>query len=77
MTTDELISVLRDRYDNANRREVALAIHLFGIEYAAELDGQPINTIAEAGTGHRSYGTEIRKGMRLAKYVQMRAPSTK
>lgn len=72
MTEQELISQLKARYETANDREAVLAIHLFGIAFADELSGQQINTIAEAATGHRSYGSEIRKGMRLAPYVSLK-----
>lgn len=77
MTTDDLIMTLRQRYETADSREVVLTIHLFGIEFARQLDGQPVNTIAEAATGHKSYGSEIRKGIRLAKHVRLLSPSDK
>ena len=77
MTTDQLTKLLKQRYETADSREVVLAIHLFGIEFYAELDGQPINAIAEDATGHKSYGSEIRKGMRLAKHVRLLSPSDK
>ena len=69
-STEELASILRDRYTSAEPREAVTMIHLFGIEYADVLDGHSINDLAELGTGHRSYGTEIRKGMRLSRYVE-------
>jgi hypothetical protein len=72
MQVSELAEVLRERYEQAEKREVVLAIHLFGIEFASELGGHSINDIAEIGTGHRSYGTEIRKGIRLARYVDLK-----
>ena len=70
-TSEHLTDVLRQRYERAKRREVVLAIHLFGIEFADELAGHPVNEIAENATGHRSYGAEIRKGMRLAPHVSL------
>ena len=73
MTTDQLAEVLKERYSKAQKREVVTAIHLFGIEYAAELEGHSANEVAEIGTGKRSYGTEIRKGMRLSKHVNLRS----
>jgi hypothetical protein len=66
--TDEL----KRRYQSADKREVVTAIHLFGIEFAAELEGHSIREIAEAATGHRSYDAEIRKGMRLARHVALK-----
>ncbi len=72
MGEEQLADALRQRYEKAEKREVVLAIHLFGIEYAGQLVGHSINDIAELGTGHRSYGTEIRKGMRLAAHVELK-----
>ncbi|MCI5086848.1 MAG: hypothetical protein MRY67_13095 [Rhodovulum sp.] len=72
MMKEDLAQKLKERYSSAGKGETALAIHLFGIEFADELAGQPINEIAELGTGHVSYGTEIRKGMRLARYVMLK-----
>ncbi|KIC19387.1 HTH-like domain-containing protein [Leisingera sp. ANG-DT] len=73
MTTDQLAEILKDRYLNAEQREMVTAIHLFGIEFAAELQGHSANDVAELGTGKRSYGTEVRKGMRLSKFVQIKS----
>lgn len=72
MTFEALTDELKRRYENAKKRAVALAIHLFGIEFANAIDGHPLNALAEAATGHSSYGTEIRKGMRLSKYVMLK-----
>ncbi len=72
MTVEQLIATLKDRYETADKRELALAIDLFGIEFCEHLAGQPVTLIAEAATGHKSYATEIRKGMRLAKYVALK-----
>jgi hypothetical protein len=71
-TTDALIAELKKRYDTAGKREVVTAIPLFGVAFADDLDGQPISEIAERVIGHRSFGSEIRKGMRLAKYVSVK-----
>ena len=72
MTEDEAVRKLREMYENAPSRERKTSIHLFGIKYAQILEGMPINKIAEQATGHESYGTEIRNGIRLSKYVQLR-----
>ncbi|WP_374424198.1 hypothetical protein [Paracoccus sp. (in: a-proteobacteria)] len=73
MTFEQLTKELRARYDTADKREVVLAIHLFGIQFADALEGHSINAVAEAATGHGSYGTEIRKGMRLSKHVVLKS----
>lgn len=72
MTADELARRLRDDYARAGKGDKVVAIHLFGIRNADALEGHSAHEIAErAGIG-RSFGTEIRKGMRLAEYVQLK-----
>lgn len=72
MTADELARQLRDDYGRAPKGDKVVAIHLFGIRNAAALEGHSAQDIAErAGIG-RSFGTEIRKGMRLADYVRLK-----
>ncbi|MGB7316756.1 MAG: hypothetical protein WBC85_02215 [Planktotalea sp.] len=73
MTQSDLIAILAEHYSSEPSRGKALEIHLFGIEFADELLGQEVNLIAESATGKASYGTEIRKGMKLAKYVTLKA----
>ena len=72
MTTDEAIRILRVMYDGAPWREQVAHIHLFGIKYADELEGLNFHDIAEQATHKRSYGSEIYKGRRLAKYVTLK-----
>jgi len=72
MSFDALVAELKSRYEGADESEVVLSIHVFGIAFAEQLDGHSVNDLAEQATGHRSYGAEIRKGMRLAKYVVLK-----
>ena len=72
MTEDEAITVLRDMYSNARYGEKTTQIHLFGIKYAKALNNMDLKTIAQRATGHVSYQTEMHKGMKLAKYVEVR-----
>ncbi len=72
MSEERLVAELKRRYETADKKEVVTAIHLFGIAFAKDLVGHSINRIAEAATGHGSYGSEIRKGMRLAPHVSLR-----
>ena len=54
------------------------AAHLFGIDYAVDLDHLPKRTLedlAEAAGLDRSIGAEIRKGVKLAPYVSVRPTS--
>ena len=56
---------------SAGQGNKVVAIHLFGIKHASILDGADLHALAErAGIG-RSFGTELRKGVRLAEYVQI------
>lgn len=60
-------------YDNAPPDDSTTMIRLFGIIYADELNdcGVPMTEIAKNTVGH-SYHAEISKGIRLAKYVQLK-----
>ena len=72
MRTSNLAEILRNRYHNAADKEVVLSIHIFGIEFASQLQSQSINEICVGANVPTSYGTEIRKGMRLAQYVELK-----
>ena len=72
MTTETLASILRDMYKGASLDEQTETIHLFGIIYARELDkkGISVNEVVEKSGIKPSYHIEVRKGMRLSKYVE-------
>lgn len=44
-------------------------MHLFGLRYADAIGDMSPNELAERAGIKRSYGTEIRKGIKLSKYV--------
>lgn len=72
MRTENLVRELRDACARAPSGDKVVTIHLFGIRHASELDGLNLQELAErAGIG-KSFGTEIRKGVRLAEFVQLR-----
>lgn len=73
MTIDEAAKILSQMYrQGAATKEKAVQIHLFGIKYADELEGMSLPEVtARAGISEK-YKTEIRKGMNLARYVQLR-----
>ena len=74
MTLKELGDMLCDMYQNAPHGDKVAMIHLFGVKYAEDikaLDGS-CKDIAKAAGIDDSYGTEISKGVRLAKYVKER-----
>lgn len=72
MTTDEAAHILREMHLKAPTGEKTTHIHLFGIKYAQELKGLRLTDIAERATGRKSHEVEIKTGMNLAKYVQLK-----
>lgn len=72
MIIDTAAKLLADLYRSALEGEQVLSIHLFGIKYAAEIDGMPVHDLAALAGIPKSYGTEIRKGVKLAKYVVLK-----
>lgn len=75
MAADELSEKLWHRYATVRKQEVTLAIHSFGIGCSEASAPHPINAIAGAGTGRASYGTEVRKRMRLSKHAMLKPSS--
>jgi hypothetical protein len=71
MKTADLTANLKRMSDQARHGGQVTAIHLFGIKYARELEGQPLKEIAILATSRESYYAEIRKGMNLAKHVSL------
>ena len=72
MTLKELGDKLNSMYNNAPKGDSVAMIHLFGIKYANEilLNRFSKKDIANAARIPESYGTEISKGVKLAKYVR-------
>ncbi len=72
MTLKELGEKLNEMYNNAPNGDSVAMIHLFGIKYANEIlqSGFSKKDIANAARIPESYGTEISKGVKLAKYVK-------
>ncbi len=75
MTLVQLGERLNDMYFNCENREASAMIHLFGIKYAKEIEssGEPRKAIALASGIPESYGSEISKGVKLAKYVSLKS----
>ena len=72
MTVGEAADILKGMYGNAPYREQMTGIFLFGIKYADDLAGLSLKAVvAEAGMPP-TYYTEIRRGIKLAKYVQIK-----
>ncbi|MET3972309.1 MULTISPECIES: HTH-like domain-containing protein [Bradyrhizobium] len=72
MIVQELADQLRQDYDTAEEGKKVIAIHLFGIRWASQLEGISCKEVAIRAGIHESYGTEIRKGVNLAEYVSIR-----
>ena len=69
MKYSELVEKLKDAYHNSERGMKAVNIHLFGIDYAKDLQGHNLKELCKAATGYQSYEKEIRKAINLAEFV--------
>ena len=71
----EIHEALKREIEAAPKGDKVVTIHLFGIKHASQLDGMNLQLLAErAGIG-KSFGTELRKGVRLAEFVVPKAGS--
>jgi hypothetical protein len=72
---NDIVEALRKAVEAAPKGNKVVTIHLFGIRHAERLDGMNVHDLAErAGLG-KSFGTELRKGVRLAEHVTLKAKS--
>lgn len=65
----DLADQLRVACQSAKKGDTVVTIHLFGIEHAAALKGLDLKALAARAGISETYGTELRKGVRLADYV--------
>ena len=73
MTTEQAARILRRMYDRGRQLgEVSSYLHLFGIKYADELDTLSLPEVVKRADIPSSYPTEIYKGMKLSKYVEIK-----
>ncbi len=72
MRIDEASKILARMYREAPDGEKVLSIHMFGIKYADQIRDMSIKDIVVGAGLPKSYPTEIRKGINLAKYVEVR-----
>lgn len=70
---DDLARELKSSYEGAERSQKVVQIHLFGIRRAAALRNVSLPALLERAGMPDSYKTELRKGMRLAEHVEVRA----
>ena len=75
MQIGEASKILAQMYRGALPGEKVVAVHLFGIMNADQIRNIPAKQIAVRADLPESYGTEIRKGINLAKYVEVRRQS--
>ena len=74
MMKQDLAQKLNSMYHNAPQGEKVLMIHIFGIKYSEDIKvcGASAKEIAISANINESYGTEIQKGIKLAKYVDIK-----
>ena len=72
MRIDQASQILAQMYKDAPPKEKALSIHLFSIKYADQIRDMSAKDIVVGAGLPESYKTEIRKGINLAKYVEVR-----
>jgi len=73
MQINEASRILADMYAKAEPKEKSVTIHLFGIKYADQIKEMSAREIVVGAGLPESYKTEIRKGINLAKYVEVRS----
>ena len=72
MEIGKAAGLLRRMYDDAPRGEKVTSIHLFGIKYAQDIESISPRELVIRADLHESYHREIRKMLKLAKYVKLR-----
>ena len=72
MKLEDLGRTLSKMYNEAPKGEAVAMVHLFGIIYAEQIKTNRFSTkeIAIEAEISVAYGTEISKGVKLAKYVK-------
>ena len=72
MKIEDAAKILASMCEEALPNEKALSVHFFGVKYANQIRNIPSQELAVRAGLQKSYGTEIRKGINLAKYVEVR-----
>ena len=72
MHVDQLADALRSDVESAPRGQIKVRIHLFGIRHANDLRWVSLSALVAAAGIRASYVTEIRSGMNLADFVDLR-----
>lgn len=72
MNVEEAAKILRRAYRRAPKGKKSTGLHLFGIKYADELSDVDLNQLIKKAGIRDSYYAEIRKGIRLSEYVNLK-----
>lgn len=74
MKKNELSSILYEMISNAEKGNIYVQYHLFGIKYVEEIlsSNFSIEEIVESTGIRKSLASEIRKGMKLSKFVKVK-----
>jgi|Cruoilmetagenom7_1024161.scaffolds.fasta_scaffold65926_3 5-methylcytosine-specific restriction protein B len=74
MDAQVLADKLKEMYVGSRKGEIAVSIHLFGIKYASEITqcGSTPRQLAKMAGVPETYGTEINKGRKLARFVNLK-----
>lgn len=74
MELEEWGKRLRDQYEAAKRNEAVCQVILFGIEYSQEIQqsGYLLREIVDSAGLPGGYLAELSKGIKLARYVEMK-----
>lgn len=69
MDISEAARILAERYNSAPKDHKVVRAHLFGIQYADEIRNMSCSEIVALAELPDSYGTEVRKGIKLSEFV--------
>lgn len=73
MQIDQASKILAEMYaDGARSSERSVMVHLFAVKYADQIREMRPKDIVDGAGLPKSYHTEIRKGINLAKYVEVK-----
>ena len=72
MNITQAAYILRDMYNRAPYGEKTTYIRLFGIKYAEEIAHISRSELVDLAGIKSSYDTEIYKGIKLSKYVEIK-----
>lgn len=72
MQINQASQILAQMYQEALPKEKALSIHLFAIKYADKIEALTAKDIVIGAGLPESYKTELRKGINLTKYVEVK-----